>query len=76
MLPGSVVPLLVTSEESGMTSRVRKFGIRVPAAVYEKVKADKLDNGLIDDKVFGVKKRGAREVEYRFEVAGGMITRW
>ena len=31
-------------------------------------KADKLDNGIIDQKVFGQKRRGRREPEYRFEV--------
>lgn len=73
---GGIVSLSVTNEENNETSSVRRFGVRVPEAVYEKVKADKLDNGLIDDKVFGVKKRGARAVDYRFEVAGGAITRW
>jgi hypothetical protein len=55
---------------------VQRFAIRVPESVYERVKADKQDNGLIDDAVFGHKRRGAREPEYRFPVAGGRITEW
>lgn len=73
---GKTVALRVTNEETGRQSRVRKFGIRVPEAVYAKVKSDKLDNGIIDDRVFGRKQRGQREVTYRFAVEGGRITRW
>ena len=73
---GRPLALPVTNEETQQTRTVRRFAIRVPQSVYEKVKADKLDNGLIDDVVFGSKRRGAREPEYRFPVAGGRITEW
>ena len=46
------------------------------ASFYETVKADKLDNGIIDSPVVGEKKRGAREPEYSIPIAGGAITRW
>jgi len=73
---GKRLSLAIESEEDQSTRRVSRFGIRVPKSVYEQVKADKLDNGLIDDVVFGSKRRGAREPDYRFTVAGGRITRW
>ena len=73
---GDRLRLPVTSEEDQATRVVRKFGIRVPEAVYEQVKADKLDNGIIDDVLFGKKRRGAREPDYEFPIAGGRITRW
>ncbi len=73
---GRALSLPITSEEDQTTRSVRRFAIRVPESVYERVKADKLDNGLIDDVVFGHKRRGAREPEYRFPVAGGRITQW
>ena len=73
---GGRLTLRIANEETGRTRSVRSFGIRVPRSVYEQVKADKLDNGIIDKRIFGVKKRGARSPEYRFPVAGGMITRW
>ncbi|MBL8729627.1 MAG: hypothetical protein JNM25_14430 [Planctomycetes bacterium] len=73
---GRALALPITSEEDQTTRSVRRFAIRVPESVYERVKADKLDNGLIDDVVFGQKRRGAREPEYRFPVAGGRITQW
>ena len=49
---------------------------RVPQAEYDKVKADKLDNGLIDEAVVGEKRRGELDVDYRIAVAGGAITEW
>ncbi|MCB9885367.1 MAG: hypothetical protein H6838_07735 [Planctomycetes bacterium] len=73
---GRPLTLPVTNEETQQTRKVRRFAIRVPQSVYEQVKADKLDNGLVDDVVFGSKRRGAREPEYRFPVAGGRITEW
>jgi hypothetical protein len=59
-----------------VTRTVKRFAVRVPVEVFERVKADKLDNNLIDDAVFGHKRRGAREPEFRFPVAGGYITDW
>jgi len=73
---GEHLRLRVANEESGRAQRVKQFGVRVAKSVYEEVKADKLDNGLIDNAVFAVKKRGRREPEYRFPVLGGRITRW
>ncbi|MBK7043924.1 MAG: hypothetical protein IPH50_09655 [Rhodanobacteraceae bacterium] len=48
----------------------------MPQSEYERVKADKIDNGLIDDAVVGEKRRGEIDVEYRVAVAGGAITEW
>ncbi len=73
---GRHVRLPITNEENQRVSRVSVFAIRVTEDAFEGVKKDKLDNGIIDNRLFGVKKRGEREPEYRFPVAGGMITRW
>jgi len=73
---GHRLVLPVRNEETGRTSKVTSFGIRVAESVYEKVKNDKLDNGIIDNRVFGRKKRGTRRVEYFFPVQGGRITSW
>lgn len=73
---GRPVELPVTSEEDQSTRRVNTFGIRVPERVYEAVRADKQDNGLIDTPLFGEKRRGELEPRYRHAVAGGMITDW
>lgn len=73
---GRPVELPITSEEDQSTRRVSTFGIRVPERVYETVRADKQDNGLIDAPLFGEKRRGELEPRYRHAVAGGMITSW
>lgn len=75
---GKRLTLPIENEETGRTSRVRKFGIRVSEATYERVKADKLDNGIIDRSTFGTKQRGRLEPDYArsFDVVGGKITRW
>jgi hypothetical protein len=73
---GRKLRLRIKNEENNRVSRVSIFGVRVPKKVYEGVKADKTDNGIIDRRLFGVKRRGARKIDYRFPVSGGMITRW
>jgi hypothetical protein len=73
---GRPVELTVRSEEDGTTARAHRFGVRVPEEVWDAVRADKQDNGIVDRALFAVKRRGAREPEYQFAVAGGRITRW
>jgi len=73
---GNPLRLPITSEEDRSTRPVRRFGIRVPEHVYEAVKADKLDNGIVDRTSFGHKRRGRRAPDYEFPVSGGMITEW
>jgi hypothetical protein len=58
---GRALDLSVRNEEDGRTERVRTFGVRVPQEVYDAVRADKQDNGIVDRNVLGVKRRGARE---------------
>ena len=73
---GNRVKLPIKSEEDGRVRSVSKFGVRVPSEVYERIKADKLDNGIVDQRDFGAKRRGRKATEYRFDTQGGMITRW
>lgn len=73
---GQALSLPVTNEETQRTEKVSLFAIRVPPSEYERVKADKLDNGLIDEAVVGEKRRGELDVDYRVAVSGGAITAW
>lgn len=73
---GRPLSLPITSEEDQSTRMVSTFGIRVPEHVFEAVRQDKMANGLVDDALLAVKRRGALEPEYRRPLAGGMITRW
>jgi hypothetical protein len=73
---GRVVPLPIRNEETGRTEPVSTFGVRVPEAVYDAVRRDKSDDGIIQDDIVGEKPRGALESVYTMPVMGGMITRW
>jgi hypothetical protein len=73
---GRVVERPVRSEETGATSVVRRWGQRVDEATFERVVADKLDDGIVQDHVFGEKLAGELEPRYRFATTGGAITSW
>ena len=73
----------ITNEEDGSVANVTVWGERVPFAVYERIRIDKQDNGVIDQNVFGRKERG--RLEEQVTILGesgevlprpGKITRW
>jgi hypothetical protein len=73
---GRRLTLPITSEEDGSTKEVQQWGLRVDAATFDAVRRDKLDDGIIENNRFGVKKRGYLKPEYLMPAAGGAITRW
>ena len=73
---GKRLSLPITSEEDGKTRKVTSWGLRVPAQVYDRIRRDKQDNGIIDQKQFGAKKRGYLDPDYNFPTTGGAITQW
>ncbi|MDX2488942.1 DUF6384 family protein, partial [Desulfosarcina sp.] len=73
---GKRLSLPVTSEEDGKTSTVEQWGLRVEPAIFEQVKRDKMDDGIIGRNVFGVKKRGYLAPQYAIPTTGGAITQW
>jgi len=73
---GSVLAQGITSEEDGSTRTVDAWGMRVDKQVYNRIAADKQDDGIIQNSHFGEKRRGYLEDEYSLETLGGAITRW
>jgi hypothetical protein len=73
---GKVLSRPILNEETGVTSTVDKWGVRVSNDVFEKVLLDKRDNGIIERNIVGQKKRGSLDVEYAMPVLGGTITNW
>lgn len=73
---GSPVRLPVVNEENGETERVAQFGLRVDESTFNRVRADKEDDGIIQASVVGVKRRGELEREYLIETSGATITEW
>ena len=73
---GSVLTLPVTSEEDGKTRDVKQWGLRVSADAFEAVRADKQDDGIVQERMVGDKRRGELQPEYRIKVLDGAITQW
>jgi hypothetical protein len=73
---GSAVPVPIRNEEDGRTRQVRTFGLRVDESTFERVAADKRDDGIIQQGVVGTKRRGELEPEYSVATTGATITDW
>ena len=73
---GRTLSVPVTSEETGRTERVDKWGVRVDRQTFDAVARDKQDNGIIERDRLGHKGRGQLAPEYEMNVTGGAITRW
>jgi hypothetical protein len=72
---GQPLKVAFIDEEIGESVEASTFGVRVPESVYESVKADKLDNGIVDQSTFAKKRRGALALDYFFEISGGRVSR-
>lgn len=73
---GRVLSLPIRNEETGATSVVRRWGLRVDETTFQRVAADKADDGIIQDRVFGEKRVGELDIAYRFATTGAAITDW
>lgn len=73
---GRPVAMPVRNEETGATERVAKWGERVPREVYDRVAADRQDNGIIDHDDFGLKRRGFITAERAYPDIGQITRGW
>lgn len=73
---GETLTVPVTSEEDGKTRNVTKWGMRVSADVFEAVRRDKQEDGIVGNRRFGVKQRGDLLPSYLMQTTGGAITEW
>jgi hypothetical protein len=73
---GRALTLPITSEENQKTENVSIWGARVPQDVFERVRADKSDDGIVQASRLGQKLRGELEPRYDMRVLGGTITDW
>jgi hypothetical protein len=73
---GSRLTLPILSEETGRVERVSSWGLRVDEATWNRVAADKADDGIIQDRLVGRKVAGEFQPEYLVTTTGGAITRW
>jgi hypothetical protein len=73
---GQTLRLPITSEEDGRTRAVSAWGLRVDEATFERIAADKRDDGIIQDPVVGRKPRGELAAQYTVPATGAAITEW
>lgn len=73
---GRNIAVTVTNEETGNTEKVRRFGLRVSEATFDAIRRDKLDDGIIQNDVFGEKQAGYLQPTYNFDTTGATITEW
>ena len=66
----------VENEETGRLERVSTWGLRVEKSVFDAIAADKKDDGIIQNNIFGEKERGALMPTYNFPTTGDAITEW
>jgi hypothetical protein len=73
---GTVILRPIRSEEDGSVRSIAMWGVRVPEEVFERVRQDKLDDGIVQQALVGAKRRGRLDIEWSIPVPGGMITEW
>jgi hypothetical protein len=73
---GRPLTLPIRNEEDGKVYRVARWGVRVGEETFQAIANDKRDDGIIQQAVVGVKRRGSMTPEYRLPVQGGTITEW
>lgn len=73
---GQALRLPIESEETGQIEDVDIWAVRVPEVTYNAVRADRLDDGIIQRNIMGIKQYGFLEVDYLMPVLGGAITQW
>ncbi|WP_196259378.1 DUF6384 family protein [Pelagibacterium limicola] len=73
---GRPVSLPIENEETRETEVVSTWAQRVPEITYDAVRADRLDDGIIQRNIMGIKQYGFLETEFAMPVLDGAITRW
>ena len=73
---GNVLERDIVSEENGKTIRVDKWGQRVSDTIYNAVRRDKVDDGIVQKGMLGQKLRGELDITWRSGVQEGAITEW
>lgn len=80
---GRPVRVPIRNRETGDVQQVSRWGEQVPEAVFNRLAADKQEDGVLDEVTFGEKQRGQRELSVQILGAGGQpiermgqITSW
>ena len=73
---GKALELAIRNEENGRTTQTNIWGVRVSKVVFDGVRRDKSDDGIIQNNVVAIKSRGLIDPDYKLPTLGGAITEW
>jgi len=73
---GDVQSRPIINEETGATETVEQWGVRVSEVTFNGVRDDKIDDGIIQNNIMGLKQYGYLDVDYVIPTLGGEITQW
>ncbi len=73
---GQPISVPVADEELGKTVTASVWGMRVSESVFNRIAADKSDDGIIQNNRFGQKEQGYLTPDYAIPTTGASITRW
>ncbi|WP_150525573.1 DUF6384 family protein [Roseibium sediminis] len=73
---GSALKRKIVSEENSGAKEVTIWGQRVTKALYEKIRDDKVQDGIVQESLLGTKKKGVLDINWKSGVKDGAITEW
>ena len=73
---GGPVSVPVTSEEDGRSATVSMWGVRVSADTFERVRQDKMRDGVVQDPIVATKAAGELDPRWSIATGGGAILQW
>jgi hypothetical protein len=73
---GKPVSLSVRNDETGKVETVSHFAVRVPESTFQRVRADKARNGIVQNARMAEKRRGYLEPDFLMPALEGRITSW
>jgi len=70
------ISVLVNNEENDRQEKEVRWGIRVDEETFNQVAQDKADDGIIQNRIVGVKEKGYLLPNYSIKTSGATITQW
>ena len=73
---GNPIPVIIQNRESTATTLTTLFGIEVTKEVYNAVKKDKTDDGIIDNRLIATKDANSLDMINVMDASPNFITQW
>lgn len=70
---GRVREMSILNKETGKVNVVKKWGEAVPKETFLRIAADKSDNGIIDNDLYGLKSRGYLDFQVQMKDTFGQV---